>query len=218
MEKRPYLLLVLALCGCLPALANIAPGNQPVQVGMAVWGDALGIHTTDTLQAQGDLFLFTAHIQGDGALLLADTAPRRIVAQCSSLPHLIINNTDTVALLGNLHIRCGLTLAQGVFDTRTADFSLADSAFVHLLSGGTWLHKDIPSLHWLPILPFAPPTAQLALHLALLPPSLLYRAPRPPVWRRAALPVYTASLPPAVCMRIPYPPPQLKVPVCYPVA
>jgi hypothetical protein len=217
MKKRPHLLLVLALCACLAAGANAAPGKQPEQVGMAVWGDALGIHTADTLLARGDLFLFKAHVQGVGALLLADTATRHIVAQGSSLPHLIINNTDTVTLRGSLHLRCGLTLVQGVFDTRAVDFSLADSAFVHLLPGGTWLHTESPSLHWLPILPLTPPTAQPAWHLGLLPPSL-YSASRPLVWRRAALPVYTASLPLAVCMRILYPPPQLQVPVRYAVA
>ncbi len=216
MKKRPHLLLVMALCGCLAAGANTAPGNHPEQVGMAVWGNALGIHSADTLLARGDLFLFSAHTQGNGTLLPADTAPRRIVAQCSSLPHLIIDNTDTVALHGSFHLRCGLTVVQGVLDTRAADFSLADSAFVHLFPEGTWLHKERPSLHWLPILPFAPPTVQSAWYPALFPPSL-YSAPRPPVGRRAALPVYTASLPSAVCMRILYPPPQRQVPVCYAV-
>lgn len=217
MKKRPHLLLVMALCGCLAAVANTAPGNHPEQVGMAVWGDALGIHTTDTLLARGNLFLFTAHIRGNGTLLLADTAPRRIVAQHSSLAHLIIDNTDTVALRGSLHLRGGLTVVRGVFDTRTADFLLADSAFVHLLPGGIWLHQDSPSLYWLPILPCSSPTAQQVLHLVLFHPSL-YSATRSSVRRRAALPVYTASLPPAVWLRIPYPPPQLQTPVHYAVA
>lgn len=215
MKKRPHLLLVMALCGCLAAVANTAPDKHPEQVGMAVWGDALGIHTTDTLLARGDLFLFTAHIRGNGTLLLADTTTRRIVSQSSSLAHLIIDNTDTVALHGSLHLCGGLTVARGVFDTRTADFSLADSAFVHLFPGGIWLHNAAPSLYWLPILPCSPPSAQQVLHLVLLHPSL-YSATRPSVRRRAALPIYTASLPLAVWMRIPYPPPQ--VPVRYAVA
>jgi hypothetical protein len=175
---------------------------------MAVWSDVLSIHSSDTLLVQGDLYLFNTNVSGHGTLRLRDTASRRIVAQHSSLPHLIIDNTDTVALQGSLHLRCGLTVARGVFDTRTADLSLADSAFVHLLPRGTWLQKDTPSLYWLPILPFAPPTAQPAMHLALLPLSL-HSALRLPLWRRVALPFYTASLPTAVWMRPPAPPPQI---------
>lgn len=208
MKKRPYLLLVLVFCGCLAVVANTAPGNHPEQVGMAVWGNALGIHTNDTLLARGDLFLFDAHIQGNGALLLTDTTSRRITAYRSSLSHLIIDNTETVVLHGSLHLRCGLTVARGIFDTRTADFSLADSAFVHLLPQGTWLHHDAHPLRWLPILPFAPPTAQQALYLAFLSPSLHSGAPRSPLRRRAALPLFTVSGIALVWMRIPHPPPE----------
>jgi len=175
MKKRPHLLLVMVFCGCLAAGANTAPGKHPEQVGMAVWGNALGIHSADTLLARGDLFLFSAHTQGNGTLLLADTAPRRIVARHSTLPHLIIDNTDTVALHGSLHLRFGLTVVQGVFDTRAADFSLADSAFVHILPGSHWLQDDALTAHWLPILPLQPPTARQVIPVADFPP---YTYPR----------------------------------------
>lgn len=218
MKKRPYFLLVLVLCSHSATVAGNVPGNcSSAQSGMAVWGNSLYIHTADTVLARGDLSLFAAHVQGNGTLLLTDTASRRIVAHVSSLPHLIIDNMDTVTLTGSLHLRSGLTVARGVFDTRSADFSLADSAFLHLLQGGNCLHEDTTTLYWLPILPFAPPTAQQELHLALLSPSF-FNASRLPLWRRVTLPVYTASLPPAVWTRPPFPPPQIQVPVRYTLA
>jgi hypothetical protein len=191
--------------------AIASPSSQPYhsqQSGIAVWNNALYIHAADTLVAHGNLYLFNADVAGHGTLRLSDTASRRIVAHHSSLPHLIIDNTDTVALQGDLHIRCGLTLAQGVFDTRAANLTLSDSAFVHILPGSHWLQDDDVTAHWLPILPLLPPTARQALPVAdIFPSTYTGLAARPPRQSSEAF-FFCNPWRPKVWPSIPCPPPK----------
>jgi hypothetical protein len=208
MKKKPYLSLVLVICGLVAVAANTVSGTSVQQTGMSVWGEALGVHSGDTLMVCGNLHLFTAHVQGSGTLLMADTTPCHIFSEVSSLPHLVIDNTDTVVLHGELHLRCGLSVVQGTFDTRAARLLLADSAFVQIFSRGAWL-QDTSIIQWLPTLPFAPLGAQKVLDLAMASPLLCNVSHAPARWRRVALPIFISTLPPVVWVAIPYPPPRL---------
>jgi len=206
-NKRPQYLIVAVLCSIIAAAT--ATTVLSGQSGMAVWGDVLAIHSSDTLLAQGDLYLFNANVSGNGALLLQDTAPRSITAHNSSLPHLIIHNTDTVALHGDLYIRCGLTLAQGVFDTRAGKLKLADSAFTHILPGSHWLQEQNKTAYYGPPL-FSqwPPTAQQALLIADRTPFIHTRLAVLPPWQLRSAFFFANVWPAQVWLSTPSPPPQ----------
>lgn len=201
----------MALLGTLgTALANTATDGRQAPVlpqGLSVWDNALYVHHTDTLLIRGDVFLFAAHIQGNGSLLVQDTVSRTITAHESSLPHLIIDNPYTVSLQGQLHIRAGLVLASGVFDTRAASFTLSDSATVHLLPGSQWLKQDMVAI-WQPFLPLFPPGSQQGQRpLAVPPPSLPTETTPLPVRQLVGLDFSSLRLTPG-WKSIPHPPPQ----------
>ena len=123
---------------------------QPItSSGLGVWNDVLYIHTADTLTMQGNLHLFQAEINGSGTLLMKDARPCYLLAEKSSLTNLLIDNTDTVTLIGELFIKASLTILHGVLDTRNAHLFLADTAQVKI-EFGQWL-KDKDFRHYEPL-------------------------------------------------------------------
>ncbi|TXB62723.1 hypothetical protein [Phaeodactylibacter luteus] len=207
MKKRPYFLLLCMLSCLMTAWGSPSVhGAGQGQSGMSVWSSALYIHAADTLLMRGDLYLFQAEVSGQGAILLSDTVPCRIVSEGGSLPRLIVQQTDTVALFGELHIRKGLTLALGVLDARAGVLTLSDSAWAEVLPGSEWLQADAAAAHWLPVLPLLPPTGSRVFSTIAISPY-----PRPavlPARRSGSALFFVIAWPCEAGRAVPTPPPK----------
>lgn len=176
---------------------------------MAVWGNALYIHSTDTLSLLGNLYLLQANVQGAGALLLHDTKRTEIQSINSSLAHMVVATTDTVTLLGELEIRQGLAILHGVFDTRTATLCLGDTAGLNIAPQGQWLRSPPPVSYSPGHLPSPIWLGGGSGHYACLegPAASPPRAMEKPQWRSGA-PPRASLLPSAGWKRLPSPPPR----------
>lgn len=188
-----------------------SPSSPNKLPGMAVWNKSLYIHTSDTLTLEGDLYLIEASVQGNGAILLKGEATTEIRSHHSSLPNLIIDNADSVILHGELDIRQGLAILRGVFDTRSGNLRLADTASLNISPLGEWLRPQEQQLSFAPTgtLPTSSRLVVRAGGYAYLqePPASPPRAPAINREKESLTPVaFTRPL--AGWKRVPSPPPK----------
>lgn len=101
-------------------------------VAVIIHSNSLSILGEDTMVVFSDLYLVEASVGGTGILALKGNASQRIYSQQSGLQELLIANTDTVQLIGDLCIKKRLTIKRGIFDIRLGCLELTDTSIVEL--------------------------------------------------------------------------------------
>lgn len=132
-------LVVISLS--LDCRAKSLQASQP-KVAVTIHANNLSIFGQDTLMIFSDLYLLNATVGGDGVLALKGNAAQRIYSEHSSLPHLCLQNVDTVHLYGNLCIQQQLTIVNGIMDAREGNIQLHDTSLVQLLGNAQLLLPD----------------------------------------------------------------------------
>jgi hypothetical protein len=90
----------------------------------------------------GDVFLDSAKIVGQGVLSFNGHLPQHLSAKASQVANILINNTTTVSLKGDLLITESLEIQKGIFDTRLGKLSFTDSAIVNISNVGKWIQAE----------------------------------------------------------------------------
>ena len=101
-------------------------------IAVIIHSNSLSILGEDTMVVFSDLYLVEASVGGTGILVLKGNASQRIYSQQSGLQELLIANTDTVQLRGDLCIKKRLTIKRGIFDIRLGCLELTDTSIVEL--------------------------------------------------------------------------------------
>jgi hypothetical protein len=68
--------------------------------------------------------------------------PQHLSAKASQVANILINNTNTVSVKGDLLITESLEIQKGIFDTRFGKLSLTDSTTVNINIEGKWIQAE----------------------------------------------------------------------------
>jgi hypothetical protein len=125
---------------CLVIKPNIATAleAEKQQDGLYVKNE-MSITKGGQMATFGDVFLDSAKIVGQGVLSFNGHLPQHLSARASQVANILINNTTTVSVKGDLLITESLEIQKGIFDTRLGKLSFTDSTIVNISNEGKWI-------------------------------------------------------------------------------
>lgn len=144
-----HLVSILTLFLSLVVIGHLSADTQPNAVnkkteainGLYINGNSLHIHDGSTINLKGDLYLSKAKVTGAGLLQMTAKKAQKITSNVSQVSNLLIENPDTLTLIGQLTIENQLTVISGVFDIRKAILEKSKHTHILLIGDGFILER-----------------------------------------------------------------------------
>jgi hypothetical protein len=136
--KQLFYISLFFLCLVVKPNTATALEAEKQPEGLYVRGE-MSITKGGQMATFGDVFLDSAKIVGQGVLSFNGHLPQHLSAKASQVANILINNTNTVSVKGDLLITESLNIQKGIFDTRLGKLSFTNSAIVNISNEGKWI-------------------------------------------------------------------------------